>query len=109
MVIDHGGNVWFTNDLSQIGRLNVATGTFSFLSVADGYMPKDYGWAVPMAIDRRGVIYVGTGWNRGVEGLDIIRANQYSSNGHFKNLSSFANNKPRTISPNCRRKQCRKH
>jgi signal transduction histidine kinase/streptogramin lyase len=79
MVIDHGGNIWFINDLSQIGRLNVATGIFSILSTADGYMPKDYSWSVPMTIDRRGFIYVGTGWDKGVEGLDVIRANQYSS------------------------------
>ena len=79
MVIDHGDNVWFVNDLLQIGRLNATTGMISFLSGADGYMLKDYSWSAPMTIDRRGDIYVGTGWNKGAEGLDIIRANQYSS------------------------------
>ena len=80
MVIDHGGNVWFLNDLLQLGRLSVETGTTTYLSAADGYMFKDYNSSVPMAIDSRGVIYVGTGWGKGVEGLDIIRANQSSSN-----------------------------
>ena len=77
-IFDHGGNIWFLNDLSRIGRLSPATGMISFLSGTDGYMLKDYSWSVPMTIDRRGDIYVGTGWNKGMEGLDIIRANQYS-------------------------------
>ena len=96
MVIDHGGNIWFLNDLAQIGRLNAETGVISFLSGADGYMVKDYGFSVPMAIDRRGVIYVGTGLGKGLEGLDVIRANQYSSNLtstiYIRSLS--VNNKP---------------
>jgi len=79
MIIDNTGNLWFTNDLEQVGRLNVATGIITMLSETDGYHKKDFDWAVPLAKDSRSNLYFGTGLTKGNKGLDRIYPQRYFS------------------------------
>ena len=47
MSIDNFGNLWFVNEMEQVGRLNVATGIITMLSETDGYHRKIFDWSVP--------------------------------------------------------------
>ena len=78
MLIDIEGNLWFMNDVGHVGRLNVATGRITYLSEADGYRVKEYDWSTPFVGDARGNIYLGTGYMKGTEGLDVINVKKYS-------------------------------
>ena len=79
MITDNAGNLWFANNKEQVGRLNVGSGIFTFLSEADGFHPKDFDWSIPIAKDGRGNLYFGTGSGRGSKGLDLIQPERYSS------------------------------
>jgi class 3 adenylate cyclase len=79
MVLDNKGDLWFTNILGQVGRLNVTTGIITMLSETDGYDKKNYDWAVPLSKDIYGNIYFGTGLSKGSEGLDRIYPEKYFS------------------------------
>ena len=79
LLTDNFGNLWFANNVEQVGRLNVASGIITLLSETDGYTTKDFDWSVPMAKDARGNLYFGTGGDRGNKGLDIIHLERYSS------------------------------
>jgi signal transduction histidine kinase len=61
MLIDNTGNLWFTNILNQVGRLNTALGTFTTLSDAEGFQKQDYTWSAPAAKDAQGNLYFGGG------------------------------------------------
>ncbi|HMG91230.1 MAG TPA: ATP-binding protein, partial [Chryseolinea sp.] len=78
MVLDVKGNPWFINDIGRVGRLDVATHVISYLSAADGYQYKDFDWSTPMLKDARGNLYLGTGYTKGSEGLDVVNVNLYT-------------------------------
>lgn len=79
LLTDNSGNLWFANNVEQVGRLNITSGIFTFLSEADGYTTKDFDWSVPAAKDARGNLYFGTGGGKGSKGLDHIHPERYSS------------------------------
>ena len=79
LLTDNAGNLWFANNVEQVGRLNAVSGIITLLSETDGYTTKDFDWSVPMAKDARGNLYVGTGGGRGSKGLDHIHPERYSS------------------------------
>jgi signal transduction histidine kinase/streptogramin lyase len=80
MLIDGKGNIWFVNNLREVGRFNMQTGNFTILSESDGYYKKDFDWSAPLAIDSKGTIYVGTGYGKEFTGgLDLINTEKYFS------------------------------
>jgi hypothetical protein len=80
MQTDNQGNLWFINDLKQIGRLNPTANIFTTLSEADGYRNQYFHWAAPGAKDAKGNLYFGgADLNRGSGGLDRITPEKYSS------------------------------
>ena len=79
MIIDNKGDLWFINDMEQVGRLDMTTGIITMLSETDGYHRKDFDWSVPFAKDARGNLYFGTGYSKGSEGLDCIYPDKFVS------------------------------
>jgi signal transduction histidine kinase len=80
MQTDNDGNLWFVNDLGQVGRLNNLTGIFTTLSEVDGYQKQFFHWAAPVLKDIKGNIYFGgENLNRGTGALYRINPEKYSS------------------------------
>jgi signal transduction histidine kinase len=80
MLNDKEGNIWFINQVGQVGQVNASTGNISILSEADGYYKKDIDWSVPFSKDASGRLYVGTGYGKTFTGgLDVIIPERYSS------------------------------
>ena len=84
MVIDHSGNLWFINNINQVGRLDIESGIISILSEVDGFNKKDFDLSVPITKDGRGNLYFGTAGMAnmdGTKGLDHIYPERYTSPG----------------------------
>jgi signal transduction histidine kinase/streptogramin lyase len=80
MILDDDGNLWFTNNLHQISRLNTTTGIISTISETYGYQKQNFDWYVPTAKDDKGNLYFGTkNFGRTTGGLDRIYPERYSS------------------------------
>jgi len=80
MQMDNEGNLWFTNVLNQIGRLNKTTGIITILTEAEGFKKQTFTWFSPGARDSRGNIYFGAGtWKASGGGFDRIYPESYTS------------------------------
>jgi len=80
MVADDLGNLWFTDILDQICRLNPMMGTITILGEEDGYFKQNMDWFGSAAKDEDGNLYFGA-INRGKlsGGIDRIHPDKYSS------------------------------
>ncbi len=80
MVLDDSGNLWFINNLNEVGRLDIESGILSALSEVDGFYKKDFDGLAPIINDGRGNIYFGTGnYNSdGVKGWGRINPERYA-------------------------------
>ena len=80
MVFDNQGNLWFTDILDQICRLNPMMGTITILGEEDGYFKQNMDWYGTAAKDEDGNLYFGA-LNRGKlsGGMDRIQPDKYSS------------------------------
>ena len=58
---DNAGNLWFSDLMDQIGRLNMATSNITYLSEADGFQKQNFDWYAPGAKDANGNLYFGSG------------------------------------------------
>ena len=100
MILDNADNLWFVNNLQQVGRLNIPTGIITMLSETDGYHKKDFDWGTPLTKDANGNIYFGTGYSKGGEGLDCILLEKLAtanpSSVYFRSL--VINQKPFPLS-----------
>ncbi|HEX6892752.1 MAG TPA: ATP-binding protein, partial [Chryseolinea sp.] len=63
--VDRSGNLWFSNMLRQVGKVNPATGSVYFLSEVDGYQKQYFDQFAPSSQDSRGNIYFGSGTTTG--------------------------------------------
>jgi signal transduction histidine kinase len=67
--VDRSGNLWFSNLLRQVGKVNPSTGSVYFLSEVDGFQKQYFDQFAPSAQDSRGNIYFGNGYTGGSEPL----------------------------------------
>ena len=65
---DDNGNIWCTNEVGGISRLNPETGKFIALSEKDGFQKQKYRWNHPTVKDQWGDLYFA-----GADGIDRIR------------------------------------
>ncbi|MFN2440544.1 MAG: histidine kinase, partial [Chitinophagaceae bacterium] len=80
MLLDDDGNLWFTNNLNQISRLNTTTGLITTISETDGYQKQNFDSHGPAAKDEQGKLYFGfANHGRTTGGLDRIYPEKYSS------------------------------
>ena len=103
MLTDDGGNLWFTNDLNQINRLNTDLGVITNISETDGYQKQLRIWLTPMANDERGNLYIGgTNFDSPSPdgGLDQIYPQRYASDStsNIYVASLYINQKPFPLS-----------
>ena len=93
MLTDNGGNLWFTNDLNQINRLDTAVGVITNISETDGYQKQLRIWHHPCAKDDKGNLYFG-GINYDSPslngGLDQIYPERYYSDSTSNIYVAFA-------------------
>ena len=82
MITDNTGNLWFTNNLNQINRLDTTLGVITNFTENDGYHKQIRIWFTPNAKDENGSLYFG-GSNYGRNsingGLDRIFPERYLS------------------------------
>lgn len=103
MQIDNGGNLWFTNILNQIGRLNTSTGIITTLTEAEGFQNQYFDFHDPGSRGSNGNIYFGASeMVNGVGGFHRIFPERYSpavtSSVYFRSLS--INHNPFLLSTN---------
>ena len=82
MLTDNSGNLWFTNNLDQINRLDATLGVITTLSESDGYQKQFFEWTTPAAKDGQGNLYFGSVnfiKQNPNGGLDLIFPERYSS------------------------------
>ena len=80
MLLDDDGNLWFTNKLNEVSRLNTITGIITTISETDGYKKQNFDSHGPAAKDEEGNLYFGfTNSDRTTGGLDRIYPERYSS------------------------------
>ena len=80
ILLDDADNLWFTNKLNQICRLNTTTGIITTISHTEGYQKQDFGGHTHVAKDEDGNLYFGSSNSgRTVGGLDRIYPERYSS------------------------------
>ena len=70
--VDRSGNLWFSNLLRQVGKVNPSAGSVYFLSEVDGYQKQFFDQFAPSAQDSRGNIYFGNGYTGGSEPLGSL-------------------------------------
>ena len=70
--VDRSGNLWFSNLLRQVGKVNPSAGSVYFLSEVDGYQKQFFDQFAPSAQDSRGNIYFGNGYTNGSEPLGSL-------------------------------------
>jgi signal transduction histidine kinase/ligand-binding sensor domain-containing protein len=63
--VDRSGNLWFSNMLRQVGKVNRSTGSVYYLSELDGYQKQYFDQFAPSAQDGKGNIYFGNGTTSG--------------------------------------------
>ncbi|HMG90320.1 MAG TPA: hypothetical protein VK589_09670, partial [Chryseolinea sp.] len=70
--VDRSGNLWFSNMLRQVGKVNRSTGSVYYLSELDGYQKRFFDQFAPSSQDNRGNIYFGNGTTDGSTSADSI-------------------------------------
>jgi streptogramin lyase len=80
IIADNSGDIWFTDILNRINRLDTTIGVITYISDADGYQRQKFDWLGPIAIDGKGDLYFGA-YNKDqtTGGLDIVYPEKYSS------------------------------
>ena len=80
ILLDNNSNIWFTNILKQVSRLNVTSGIITSLAETDGYQKQNLDWFGPAAKDDNGNLYFGGLNSDGSNGgLDRVYPERYSS------------------------------
>ncbi len=74
--VDRSGNLWFSNWLRQVGKVNRSTGSVYYLSELDGYQKQYFDQFAPSAQDGKGNIYFGNGTTSGWGGRRLARVNK---------------------------------